>query len=488
MKKRGVAALLALALALLLPGCGEEPAPAPVLSSVTIMADTDAALPLWDYVRQESGFEITLEVMPAKEICTALLLRHAAQQQLPDLVYLKNRADTHALAQSGVLQNLSDYKNDLPNYRRACFSTDGADEQLRAARAAFGGLYLLPDCGGRAGVARGWLYRADVFAAQNLKTPTTMQELSNCALALKRAHPESTPVALRGGLSGLDLIAPAWQSGAALGAYYDFAGQEWRFGATESWMGNFVSYWAGLARSGLLPQNYLTMSDAELDALIAQGRVFLIPDAIWRLDEFQKKYPDQNWQLMPAPRAATEGAQHKLAKHERTLTGYALCRTENEDRQACALRFLNWMYGDAAQQVLGWGRENESYRTDGLEKTLLAPAAQIGIGTDGLCTRIDPAAECNLTSQARVQNADLAAIYTEHGVNPARYVQFTPEESEKLWRAENKLKLVLDTALSDFLTGRRPMTEWAAFAKSLDTSELRQILDTYRRAYQRVEK
>ena len=82
MKKRGVAALLALALALLLPGCGEEPAPAPVLSSVTIMADTDAALPLWDYVRQESGFEITLEVMPAKEICTALLLRHAAQQQL----------------------------------------------------------------------------------------------------------------------------------------------------------------------------------------------------------------------------------------------------------------------------------------------------------------------------------------------------------------------------------------------------------------------
>ena len=137
MKQRMIlCTVVSILLCTILTACGEEQIPsAPEPIRITVMVDTKAEFPLWEYIRQKSGMEITLDIVPGKEICNTLLLRQATKQKLPDLVYLKNHADMQALVRQNLLLNFKEHMDSLSEYQRALFVTETPREVERMAQA-----------------------------------------------------------------------------------------------------------------------------------------------------------------------------------------------------------------------------------------------------------------------------------------------------------------------------------------------------------------
>lgn len=474
--------------------CGKVPekteVPTPPKATVLIPGRIDYKM--WDYVKKESGVVVTLESIPDKEFEKQLLLKKSVPEQLPDLVYLKNKHQAEVLASEKLLVKLSDYFEKLPQYERYSSVYDDDGEIGSMCHASDGDLYIAPSFDvQRLNAQKVWIVRADILKKAGIMVPTNMHELADVAVRLKKLYPNSFPLALPDGLKTLELLAPAWKKDASMRAYYDFENKKWAYGASEEWMGNFVSYWAGMYRSGILPKDYLTRNRNGWETLISGNRCFMMPDNIWRMEQLKKKYPTQDWQMMPAPCAMVESGQNKVANCDYNTAGYAICNTGDETRINNALSLLDWMYSDEAEKLLNWGVEGESYQLSEIDKKIIlnkneSASNRYGIGTIGLNQRIDPQVMPYLLPMERINRIEVASLYVEAHRNPAQWIVFSEEEKKTLAYYQNRLNLVMDTVVPHFLTGARPMSEWKAFSESLENLDLDRILNAYKKAYNRA--
>ncbi len=415
--------LVFLSLLILLCGCGDKKEVQPVKISVM----TEGSAEVWNSL-SITGVEVDVTVVESGKIYESI----TAAEKKPNIVCISNTDDATRLDEYFI--DMRDVT--VSEYDRAKMIVEGAEEI--EYRHVLNGekLSVLPHFQNKEeDFTRAWLYRADIFEKHGIPIPETMNEVNYACNILKKEYKDSSPLVLRNGYYALDLVAPAWKNDATLGAYYDFEDKKWRFGLSEEWAGNFVSFWATMYKGELLPQNYLNMTDAEVSALIANNRAFITVDYIWRLDEYNN-YKDQDWKIMPSPRASTENAQNKIAKRESPFGGYAICNVNNRENTA-AISVLNEVY-----------------------------------------KKICDAEASELTERERLSR--VAKVYTEKNINPARYsVLETAKITSPAYGYEAEL--------SKFLTGEKPMTEWAEFAEEIAReAKVKRLLSECKRAYNKA--
>lgn len=416
-------ALVFLSLLIILCGCGEKKEVQPV--KISVMTEGDAEV--WNSL-SVAGVEVDVTVVAQGKLYESVL----GAEEKPNIICISNTEDAKRLD-----EHLLDMRDvTVSEYERAKMIIEGAEEI--ECRHVFAGekLSVLPHLKNKdEKFTRAWLYRADIFEKHGLPIPETMDEVNAVCNTLKKEYKKSTPLVFRNGYYALDLIAPAWESNAALGAYYDFDNEKWRFGLSEAWAGNFVSFWATMYKGALIPQNYLSMTDAEVSEIIAQNRAFLTVDYIWRLDEYNN-YKNQDWRIMPSPRAETEGAQNKIAKRETPFGGYAICDVDNRKNTA-AISVLNEVY-----------------------------------------KKICDAEKGELTEQETT--CRIAKVYTEKNINPARYLSLdTAKITSPAYGYEAELL--------KFLTGEQPMSKWEAFAEETsEDAKVKKLLSECKRAYNKA--
>lgn len=142
--------------------------------------------------RQKFGIVFKLEQVPAQGIADALGLRFAAGDY-PDLVenagYIQDQVNRWG--QEGHLIPLDPYLESLPDYKGQWSKKDW-DNMMRFVRAADGHLYYLP-CWNWAKYGQAWVYRKDLWDAQGLQFPQTLDELWNQLQKLAKAYPQYAP-------------------------------------------------------------------------------------------------------------------------------------------------------------------------------------------------------------------------------------------------------------------------------------------------------
>lgn len=404
-----------------LASCGEEK---PKLEKITVMTEGDTRC--WSEIQIEN-IEIVIEQVPEG----TLVQRVEEAETKPNLIYIKSKEDMEKL--SPRLLNVEDITSD--GYDRAKFENrDYVEIEARHASAK-GEHYVLPDYNAnRDNVERAWLYRADVFEELGIEIPETMSELTEVCLKLKEHYEDSTPLAIRDGYYGLDLIAPAWKNDASISTYYDFEKGKWSYGLSENWAGNFISYWANMHKAGLVPENYFTMKSEEVDALIAENKAFIVPDYVWKIGVYREENNGQEWKIMPPPRADIETGQHKIAKREGPFVGVAIYNCD-EDTNELAIRVVDEYF------LHSCGKEKE------------------------------------------VNNlVRLARVYTEDKINPTRYVD-VPEGEDEI-----RLKIHLQGMLTPFLKGEIPMARWADFAAQIEVKGAKEMMALNKSAYSNAKK
>lgn len=416
-------ALVFLSLLIILCGCSDKKEVQPVKISVMTEGDAD----VWNSL-SVTGVEVDVTVVAQGKIYESVL----AAEKKPNIICISNAEDARKLDELLVdMRNIT-----VSEYDRAKMIVEGAEEVEYRHVLGDEKLSVLPHFKNKdENFARAWLYRADIFEKHGLPIPETMDEVNAVCNILKKKYKKSTPLVFRNGYYALDLLAPAWKSNASLGVYYDFEDEKWRFGLSEAWAGNFVSFWSTMYKGELVPQNYLSMTDSEVSELIAQNRAFLTVDYIWRLDEYNN-YKNQDWRIMPSPRASTESAQNKIAKRETPFGGYAICDVSNRENTA-AISVLNEVYKKICDAEKGELTEREE-----------------------ICR--------------------IAKVYTEKNINPARYLSLdTAKITSPAYGYEAELL--------KFLTGEYPMSKWEAFAEEIsEDAKVKKLLSECKRSYNKV--
>lgn len=372
------------------------------------------------------GVEVEVVVVQKGKLCDSVL----NAEDKPNIICVSDKREATAL--NDLLLDMRSVT--VSEYDRAKMIIEGAQEIEYRHILNEDKLSVLPHFKNKSeNYTRAWFYRADIFEKEGLKIPETMSELNYACNVLKKKYEGSTPLVLKNGYYALDLLAPAWKKGASIGAYYDSEDEKWRFGLSEEWAGNFVSFWATMYNGRLVPQNYLTITDKEVNELIAQNRAFITVDYIWRLNSYNK---NQDWRIMPAPRADIPGAQNKIAKREEPFGGYAIIDSGNRENTV-AISVLNEIY-------------------------------------KAVCD----AQETELTEYE--YTARIAEIYTENSINPARYLNLETE-------AITSPVAGYESELFEFLTGALPMTEWQAFSDEIkEDAKIKKLLSECKRAYNKA--
>ena len=159
---------------------------------------------------------------------------------------------------------------------------------------------------------------------------------------------------------------PSWQKWFGLYLFDHYDAGEWKFGAAEPVMKDFVEYFLKLKNENLVPPDYITMETKSWEELMSTDRGFITLDYIVRLDFFnipnRLENPDYTLALMAPPVPGIQGASALLQKTNLDFGGYCVCNTGKEEKQENAFKLVDWMYSDEGMELLSWGKENETYQ------------------------------------------------------------------------------------------------------------------------------
>lgn len=453
---------------------------------------------IWKYFKERVGGNIDIDAFPNAEFTTKINLLMATPDELPDLLHAIALEHVNSHAGSGAYVAVDEHMDMLPNYSAFLDSLEETErkELLMQRTYSDGHIYQPPVYGSQSVMNFSlWMYRKDIFEKHGLTAPTNLDELYDVCKKLKALYPESYPLCFRQGLNKLSAIGPSWKNDFSVYTYYDFQTDEWKYGGLTDTMKEIVIYFRKFMDEGLVPPDFMTITNGSWEELISTDRGFIMPDALVRISFFnvpnQKRNPDYEWVAMEPPAHDANSDHHKITKSNVDPTGYVVPNTGNAERIGNALKVLDWMYTDEAVQLLSWGKEGETYQVDANgKKTFILEGdttAQIlyGASTYGLYQII----EAEAFNQVVAAGSEVDPVWlewTEDNANPSLYLAFTDEETNTINMHASALRSYIEENLIHFINGTKSMEEWDAYVEGANALGLEEFLGVYESAYNRV--
>lgn len=415
---------------------------------------------------------------------------------LPDLMFLIDNATVQQYAPQGAFINILEHLDKMPNFK-AWYE----ENKQYAANylSADGGLYQFPQQGVEETERRGWLYREDIFKKHNLEVPTNKDEFYNVLAELKKAYPDSYPLAARsftGTMAQMNMLAPSW------GAHYldtndnryfgyDFNSKTWEFGPTQPEYKEMLAFYNKLYKEGLLLPNFLTIDTKGWQDVMANSDSFITIDYLSRIDFFNKAMRESNPEFTMsylAPASFNDDIGNKFAYSAKVLLGFVVSsQTKQLDE---VLTYVDWMYSDEGKDLLTWGRPDDLYTEDASgsrQWKSFATAAEMKQATgfevfgfyqlydfNGELSTFSP--ECRAATE-EARNYDL----------PQQPVlAYNSEEQSVVNSVGTNIKTFVDEQTSKFMLGERSLDEWDAYVAEVEALGLDKLKAIHESSYARV--
>ncbi|MBQ3054760.1 MAG: extracellular solute-binding protein [Oscillospiraceae bacterium] len=485
---------------------GEDGKPFTPETEIKITISSHASWPydenwkIWQYFIEGSGATIDVDAIVGSDYGTKVNLMVADSATLPDLLEMADKALLDQHVSAGAFISVDDHLDQMPNYTKAL---NAIDPEIRAGlererKSADGKVYWPIVLGtGTVQSAQGWLYREDIFKKHGLKSPETLQDLHDVAVELKKLYPESYPLVMRGGMGALTVLGPAFKPYMDYGVYYDFTTEEWKFGAQQEEMKELLKWLLSMADEGLLQPEIYGMDNATFDEYVTNDKLFMTNHYLVRQAYYnvpmKKTRPEFNLIAMVPARANIPTGQNKMAKTSIIRNGLTIPNTKNEARISNAIRLLDWMYSDDAMQILGWGKEGETYKVnaDGTKSYILEEGETVqlkyGVATSGLLQRIEEYAYNEAVASGSPIDPAIFE-YAEDNVNPMAWLSFNEEEQAIYNQYYDAVFNYTCEFLDKFVLRTEPLTDenWEKAQARLKELGVDEVLKIYESAWQRV--
>lgn len=468
--------------------------------------------PLLRYIKENFQIDFQLQPVPASDWQTKLSTLFATND-IPEVIANASFSYLNQYAPEGMLLNVLDYADQLPNYMALMYAEDRELETkkflINDALYGFRRLeyYRIP-------LAPMSAIRRDLLDEVGKDLPTSFDELYETMLAIKEAHPDVYFFSSRDGTNYmLGQMAFAFGTGGfptfskTRGMYYEPDYDKYVYGPTDERFPRLVEYLAKAWQDGLVDPDYATNDRTVLWQKITSGQVVYFCDNNSFLARvFNPAFADAgtDWFMELIPPMTNNLTTQRLLRYERDWDGFTVINKDspNVDR---LLEFFDWCYTPEGVMATNFGIEGETYYIDEdgnptivdaiMEETKGAPdqyaAVQsiLGVGTWAWTQYIDESTHLQTSPGYYLEMGEtIVQPYTDQGIIQflPNWPAFTEDELEEIVEIELALTNVFDQEIDKFIMGTRSMDEWTALVDAFKAAGSGDLEAIFNGAYDRL--
>ncbi len=448
---------------------------------------------VWEWILE--GSNVVIDVLPIQAADFAdkrnVML---ASGDVPDIIAhsFPDALDVSA----GLLLPISQYEDQMPNYQ-AFLEKNGLRTQMDANRISDGEYYFIPVKSHPDPVQDvQWVIRTDVFEEHNLAIPTTMEELYEVCLELKKLYPNFTIPNRFGANTLLGHVGSGFGvlSGGFVGngMKYDYNSQEWYFSCDTDEYRMYLEFVNKMYQAGIIDAEFATMDSVVYEQKIIQGDALVIVDWATNIPRYeiqaQTENPDFNLCAIFPP-SGVDG-EHALGwKAFNTQAMYfPASLADDEEALNAVLAFIDWGYSDEAEILLTFGIEDETFYIDdgGTYRWLdenIDYQAFYGLNNNNMYFRH------HVDSIYAAVDDDVAEVMREvnsSGVinppNPSNPLSMDQLESLQIVSANISDYIAVSTEKFIYNTAGISDADWDAYVTELHSKGVEKLLDEYETA------
>ncbi|CAG7636620.1 hypothetical protein PAESOLCIP111_03767 [Paenibacillus solanacearum] len=451
-------------------------------------------------VARQTGIKLQVEGVPQSNYNEKKKVL-IGTNNIPDIILI-NQSDLNQYAKTGIFLNISDYMDQAPNVRKRLGEHPETNKLL-----IDGKLYGFPITSqNQLSAGKAPMIRTDLLKKHQLKTPSSYDELYQTLKKLKEAYPDSTPWTARGMGSILDVVA--YGMGSGYGMYFDpdVQGGAYVYGTNKPAFKEVLAYLNKLYSEKLLDPDFAVNTQQKWAEKLSTGKSFFYFDNNTFAVNFNQALQQQNKEamldLIPYPsnnRGEVRGFAYPKAGWISEL--YAVSSKVKDP--AAVVKFYDWLYSDEGAMAANFGVLGQTYELAGGKPKMLSavldkykaaadPAramlSELGAGYLSFAPHVDE------TPIIQVSNPDLVRWGERIDSDPGSKVRapslkpaFTEAENEKIKEIQSKLSPITADVVK-FIMGAKPLSEFDAFAKSLNDNGVPELERIHNAALARVKK
>lgn len=196
------------------------------------VADEPLSEEVLDFMLMNFGIKINEKFFPSQNMSSEILDMYVSGM-IPDITTGITTADAKKLANKGFFLDLNDYKSELADYFALWSDNQKGWNYTLDEIGAKDELYcLVPE---NRSTLTSWIYNKDVFKAEGIAYPTTIDELYVALVTYKEAHSASSVLwtnryesrHMEALLSAYGLTTETWQTDVNGDVFYLYANESW---------------------------------------------------------------------------------------------------------------------------------------------------------------------------------------------------------------------------------------------------------------------
>jgi putative aldouronate transport system substrate-binding protein len=414
-----------------------------------------------------------------------------------------------AYVAGGQILPVSDYVQHMPNYQAKVAAWNLAGD-LDTIRQSDGKYYLLP--GLHQDVVSDYTMgvRTDLLTKYNIPTPSTLANVEAMLTTLKDKNPGHYPFSDRwnqptAGGAFLQMMGNAYGTNAGWnyqsynqGAFFDQSTKQYVFAASMPQYQQMVTYLNGWYNKGLIDPESFTQPDATALAKFTSGKSFAIMEnAQYVTTDQQALKSGETVGKIPVPL----GPAGATVVGSRLDAGLMISTKAASDPNFIAmLQFIDWLwYSDAGMLYARWGIEGTTYTGSITNGTFaLEPddnwsglnpnpkATTLINATYGFYNGVFSVGGSTQLMQTQYPPIELAFqkimdTRTPQLLPPPAPLSTTQQQTASL--SGTTLMDYVQGQTIDFITGKRPLSQWSQFQSELASKGSANFLSIFTAAY-----
>lgn len=444
-----------------------------------------------------------------------------ASGNIPDIIFMADdKKQMNDLGPKGMFLNIAKYMDYMPNLRKVIKDYP----EINNYKYSKDELYGLPNNFNTPSNAPPTLFmvREDILKKHNLKTPQTTDELYSMLLQLKKLYPDVYPWVNRNGIKNvIDIMSPSWgvpvtASDSNTNYYY----LDSKTGKQECaiYSDNFkkmIEFISKCYSEGLIDKEFILTPTKQWEEKISTNKGFFAVDwlskVLWANDLTKKNNPNTEFKLASIlpPKPPVAGA-NQLVWGAENFNFFTAISNKAKNPEVLA-QFMDYWYYSEEGSILSWlGIEGKSFvnanklSEDKLKVLNYTDDIKVQSNPNG---KVEPNKHLGLFYDAMkgvtvnyhgwvrkdkveiVTDRDIASdLYKDHKIVRPTELMLTEEEKENEKDIRTVLNDFIDTELSKFLVGHRPISEWDKFVGETKKKDADKLLKTYNDAQTRANK
>lgn len=439
---------------------------------------------VWDWIEEKTGAVFDVQ-LPSGDLMDTINL-NVASGSMPDITFFLNRSEANKFGQQGVLANVLDYLDVMPNLKAWM---EKYPDETQATLAADGGMYMLPNQGFGETNRIIWMYRKDIFDKHGLETPKNYEELIAVGKQLKALYPDSYPFAFRSG-ANLEILTFASAQFDTHNDFYLHESGEVRYGPIEDNYRLMVEMFRRMSEEEIIPPDWLTLSTQQWQTMVTNDQTFILLDYIGRLDLFNLPMQQENSEFHLAFMTPPEGIPGFAVNPYTHVLESGITVSAQSQHIEAIFKAYDWYYSEEGREILSWGKDDAVYLTENGERKLKPEYLDVtqvrketGLATNGAYTWFDYDAHLVPASEEQKQAYDLARQHDSvYRVKP----QYNESELNEVTLLKTNIDKHRLEQITKFILGERDLAEWDAYVAEAKQLGLDRLMEITKEAYGRL--